>query len=92
MPLTLSSRPKEDCKFLSAFDICSVRPHIEDDGIGAWNINLSKIPEQYAEWWIVSNTEENKRKVGGCLNGIRRRRRRRRRWFRDVADRLILAV
>jgi len=40
-----------------------VRPHCEDDNVGAWNINVSSVAEEIAEWWILSNDEQNYKKV-----------------------------
>jgi hypothetical protein len=59
-----SSNHLEHCKyFLFITDFDSVRPHIEDDGIGAWNINISSKQEMVARWWMVENSPENKKKV-----------------------------
>ena len=44
---------------------------MEDEGITAWNINLSGEKNQVSHWWIVENSTENVLKVN-ILIGSRR--------------------
>jgi hypothetical protein len=43
--------------------VVSVRPHVEDLDIAAFNICVSSQPSQYNLWVIVSNDPNNKSKV-----------------------------
>jgi hypothetical protein len=48
---------------LMCADVFSVRPHMEAEGMGAWNVNVSTSKDQVAIWWILSNEESNIEKV-----------------------------
>jgi hypothetical protein len=41
---------------------------VEDDRIGAWDINISERQDQFAQWWILSNKPTNQKKAISLSN------------------------